>query len=236
VLLRLRGGIHPARPNDSSGSSVGALRMPRPSGYVTMGRLGLDRHDASLYVVPFAADGERPAGWVGRKELAPGGGSFDITANGEHGRLPKVSLHESGRAHARARGTRSYLGATSPLWDSEGGHVATVLTFNLDRLPALAGPPKALPHVDVLLRIDRQWTSARVAIYAYSEVRRAAEHPTYLTLTRAGLPSPLYVALGFHGDRHDADNRDPGVAVIAGWGQGYVPEAGHAPLICAATS
>jgi hypothetical protein len=161
--------------------------------------------------------------------------TFDMAANGSYGRKPKISLHQSGRAHAKAKGTPLYLGACSPLWDTEGGHIATILTFDLDSLPPFTSEPQGQPHVDALLNIDPNWTSVRVALYAFSDVSRAKRYSTYLTLVRPGLPGPLHVALGLHGDRHGPDNRDPGVVALAGWGHGELSSQSTTPVIYAGT-
>jgi hypothetical protein len=206
------------KPAQRSIPDVSSVRfvIPYEGTHRTLGRIAVDRRDASIYVAPFGSDGERCKGWVGKSRTDGTPTTIDFTKGSSYGRKPKVSLHESGVAHATAHGKPRYEASGPPLWNAKGGHVATLHSFGPGSMPTLHGDPKGPPHVDAELNVDPAWSSVRIAIYAFGNEEAAQRHGTYWTLVRPQLPGPLYVAVSLYGDA--TTTSEPGALVIAGWG------------------
>lgn len=201
-----------------------------------LARLGWTKRDASFYIIPYATRSRR--GWVGTTELAFGDSTTVDFTTGVEGAKPKVSVHESGLTHATVDGHVTPDVAGQPLHDDAGGHVATIITFNPEGLPPIA-VARGAPRADLVVTSERGtgdwWDGVRVALFVYTQPERATEKKAYITFRRPGSVPPLYVSLGVFGEQHPADNREPGVVVLAGWSPGDRGVGDPTPLVYAVT-
>ena len=98
--------------------------------------------DGSLYLVPYALNGEY---WYGEQAFTPDQGSFEIRFKKQVSAAsrPKLSLHWSGGTHIYSAGS-SKAGPTpaAPLGELRGEHVASIQFDHVDRLPIATRPTK----------------------------------------------------------------------------------------------
>lgn len=176
--------------------------------------------DASLYVLPYAQKGRFYFG--GSTIPEKGGGTFNFTK--QHvslDRIPKLSMHESGRVHIRADGTAMAGPLIVPPFHAlRGEHMATIIADTFDGLPLLDGPLRTAGSEQDLVFLIENIESGRIAIYI-----NGAE-PSFTTkrcfgifaLGHALARRPVFVGLNkiAQGPFGEPRERD-GVLVIGGW-------------------
>lgn len=175
--------------------------------------------DVSLYITPYAPlGGEGHAGMM--RVPGPGQASTWDYSRQAVGTPVRVALHESGRCHAEAGGSRSEPTWGRSLFYPDIAHIASISCFEVNGLPTV-DVPKGPPQLDVVMRhAGEEATACHVGLFVCpDEVERPWEK-FRITFERPGRERPLYLAVSARETAEAPDNRDGGVLVVAGWGPG----------------
>ncbi|KQV04422.1 MULTISPECIES: hypothetical protein [unclassified Kitasatospora] len=194
--------------------------------------------DASLYIRPFIGDSWSVKGAVAASVAADFSGEVHadrIHPNAVFGDA-KLSLHHSGQTHvyvgkstgsgARANRLPDVRGERLDL--DAGGHVATVVCFDVAGLPLLGRSPSSVPP-DVEYVVDGTWPSdaqLNLALYTGTDEQQMrakfpflAESPM-LRFDRTGMSKPLFFGARARVDPRGGGPVPPGIIVVGGWGPG----------------
>lgn len=187
--------------------------------------------DASIYIWPYGPEGGR--GYVGLHDAIPPAGSFtfDFASQGA-GMNPKLSLHQSGQVHAICAEYSTRPIFSAPLFSPAGGHIASIVCHNPEKLPDLTAQPKGLPRADVVLEMPLRFSAMHVVLFANIVESRLPKCPIQLRLVRSSMPMPLHIGIQFRGDNVASDGS--GVGVLGGWGPDASPVE-SVPLVYAIT-
>lgn len=184
-----------------------------------LARLAWSNTDASLYIAIYRSAGR--CAYFGRTTVPAAGSKWDF--NFTEGSIatsgnPKLSLHDSGQAHVAVGSARSKAIFGKRLGDGEGGHVATVQTFDTEGLPALGREPSTGRVPDLIATADEEdwWTAPRWLVLAFSDAESARKYPLRITMRRKLRPD-LHVALKPHAHAAPEATEHGGSLVIGGW-------------------
>jgi hypothetical protein len=118
--------------------------------------------DSSVYIKPQAAN---ETYWLGMESFPPGVEELEIdwTKGTSVDEVPHLSLHESGRLHARSEDKSVEAGPIQigPLRDLRGQHVASI---SIDEVHPSDKQTEEAPE-DVVVPLDSGAASGRVSIY-----------------------------------------------------------------------
>ncbi|AXI76109.1 hypothetical protein C7M71_000030 [Peterkaempfera bronchialis] len=188
--------------------------------------------DASLYIRPFLGQGWTAKGAV--TQAVPLGADMTVTADREVNAVfdeAKISLHHTGQTHVYVgpRRPRNRLPAVHglPLDDPAGGHVASIVCFDLAELPLLErGLEATTTNIDYVVPAPGQGTARlNVAIFTGTDEQKMRDRYQFLQdaqllyFEREKMDHRLYFGIrcGFF---DGPLQHTPGVTVIGGWGPG----------------
>jgi hypothetical protein len=179
------------------------------------------KRDGSLYVIPYAANGQYLFGGheFGESERSTG---FDMSgqlASDDPSILPHLSLHESGQVHAHCGAEKAGPLLVPPLADWRGEHAVSVIATRFSGLAPFAGEPSGSPaKPDLVLTAADGLESGRIALFLNGE-KPSFEGECLMTIkfVRPTLDAPLYVGLEHISQDPLGDPGDEGVLVVGGW-------------------
>ena len=182
-------------------------------------KLVLSKHDASLYVVPYAPSNRYS---VGTQSMGEGEKSvtFDVGQARDYGAAPKISFHQSGQVHANAGDSRVGPLQIPPLPDWRGEHLATVLAAHAVSLPDFRGPRRGHgAERDLVLDLRGSVESAKVVLFANGiEPQFQGPCPFQFRLAHASLTRPLFIGVLPQAQVALTDpDAGGGVVAIGGW-------------------
>ncbi len=195
------------------------LLAQRGTGLLRLCKLIFTANDASIYVVPYAANRRFFCGSqsMPEREISQTWCYVDGVSSD---REPKLSLHESGQVHVLAGDTRVGPLQTSPLASLRGQHVATVCFDRFDGLsPFQAVPASSGPERDQVIPVDAGVQSGRFALYVNGAEPSFAGGDCWftVTLTRPTLTSALYLGVKAIPQAPLGEPPRAGVTALAGW-------------------
>lgn len=188
-------------------------------------KIVFSNRDASVYLVPYAAERRYYAGSV-QVPAHEVSSMFGYRGGVELRREPKLSIHETGQVHVQANGSKLAVVNSVPLPSLRGEHMATVCLDEFDGLAPFARTPRAGgPERDFVFEASEQVASCRFALYINGADPTFAA-PCHLTfnLVRPTIVGPLYVGLRVIPQEKLGDPGRTGVTVIAGWNPFTRPE------------
>jgi hypothetical protein len=183
-------------------------------------RLAFPKSDASLYLIPY---GRQHMYLWGEGAFPEGAKNITFEYADKKGTPEKLKLtiHQSGQVHVKSLQGQDYKAGplwTKPLWEYRGEHLASISIDSLTSLPS-AGKLKPKPKSpELILRAADVGQSRRFVLYANgAEPRFVFPVKAWVRMSRAGLPSPLYIGLAALGQKGLVEGEEGGVSIICGW-------------------
>jgi hypothetical protein len=181
-------------------------------------KLAFSNSDASIYLFAFAQHGKYFYG--GRslieKQIQD---TFDYTKQLESNAVPKLSIHQSGRVHAKVEGKSIKPLWIPPLTALRGQHVATVCAESFTELPLFERDIQDSAREICFINFDKGAESGRLAIYINGTESRFVSKRCRLgiSLQPPRTLVPLHIGLAPIAQSPLGTDEKAGVTVIAGW-------------------
>lgn len=191
-------------------------------------KIAFSDSDTSIYIFPYATEGKYYYGRRGMKEV-----EFedqihftdDIFADV----VPKLSIHESGRVHIKARKDIAGPIFTAPFTEWRGQHIASVSVDNFAALPIHSKSSRdKSSEINHVIPIEGSLQSGRIVLYLAGD-RPSFEEPNcriVVTLKRPTLSHPIYLAIQPKAQDPLSDSDFGGITALAGWHPYPSPESG----------
>lgn len=182
-------------------------------------KVAFSKSDASLYLFPYAPNGKYFFGGRHMEEVEfEDKIRFADDLYSEN--VPKLSIHETGEVHIKAKGAKAGPVSISPLAKWRGQHIATIGADNFQGLSPFTGSPSSRgPEIDHVIPVDEIVENGRFVFYLAGD-RPAFEEPNcrlFVTLKRPNLPNPIYLGIQPKGQPPLSGPALSGVTAIAGW-------------------
>jgi hypothetical protein len=191
-------------------------------------KIAFSKTDASLYIFPYAPTGQYFYGGRHMEEV-----KFEdkvrFTEDVFSDQVPKLSIHETGQVHIKAKESVAGPVLISPLSDWRGQHIASV---SVDQFSSLAEFRDSIsdkgPEIDHVIPADELVKSGRLVFYLASD-RVAFEEPNcriVITIARPTIENPIYIGIKPKAQDLLSDLDFGGITVLAGWDIHPEPGAG----------
>lgn len=182
------------------------------------------RQDASLYLIPYAANGQY---YYGSNTMSGSEASvsFDCSEQFVAESVPKLSIHETGQVHVVSPNGRAGPLMIPPLADLRGQHVATVTVDSFAGLQRHEGPMRtAGAEIDFPLEFAEHSESGRLVIYVNGAEPRFVDSCHWrFDLRRENLGGTLYVGVAAKHQKVLRSGPQGGIVVLGGWNPNAKP-------------
>jgi len=191
-------------------------------------KIAFSNSDASLYFFPYAPNGRYYYGGRHMDEV-----EFEdkvtFTEDLFSDQTPKLSIHESGQVHIKAKGCIAGPMLISPLSDWRGQHIASVSIDHFSSLSEFRGSisDKGL-EIDHVIPVDEIVKSGRLVFFLAGD-RAAFEEPKCRLVVRIARPTiknPIYIGIQPKAQETLSDIDLGGITVLAGWDVATEPSEG----------
>ena len=177
------------------------------------------RRDASVYLSPYCSTGEF---FFGQSKIAErkATDTVDYRTQLSTAKPPHLSIHESGRVHARVGQETAGPLRIPALSTLRGQHLASVVVERFDAQPVYGSALRTSgAERDLVVPVEDGVRTGRFAIYANADGRQfATECGIVFTVRRKSIAGTLYLGMraiaqdpaGFDGPKH-------GLTMVSGW-------------------
>ena len=191
-------------------------------------KLAFSNTDASLYIFPYSPSSQYFYGGRHMDEI-----EFEdkvtFTEDIFSDQVPKLSIHETGQVHIKAKESIAGPVSISPLSNWKGQHIASVSIDKFSSLPEFRGSViDEGPEIDHVIPVDELVKSGRLAFYLAGD-RAAFEEPNcrmVITVARPTIENPIYIGIQPKAQDLLSDLEFGGITVLAGWDIHPEPDEG----------
>lgn len=190
-------------------------------------KVAISQNDASIYIIPYANEGKYYGGISNLPKIDLGTLQQKVDVNYTEQiadeKMPKLSIHESGQIHLDIGSKRTLPHKIPPLENIEDKHIASVSTDVIEALPIFQADIKdSSTHKDIVINVDKQIPSVRVAIYVNGISAKFKYQNAVLSVgtdVRPHLKRPISFGFQFipQGDIRVDSKGAPGIVAISGW-------------------
>lgn len=182
-------------------------------------KTAFSKADASLYIFPYAPSGQYFYGGRHMDEV-----EFEdkvrFTEDVFSDHVPKLSIHETGQVHIKAKESIAGPVSISPLSDWKGQHIASVSIDQFSSLPEFRDSVSDEgAEIDHVIPVDELVKSGRLAFYLAGD-RAAFEEPNcriVITVERPTIENPIYIGIQPKAQDLLSELDFGGITVLAGW-------------------
>jgi len=191
-------------------------------------KIAFSNSDASLYLFPYAPSGKYYYGGRHMDEV-----EFEdnvkFTDDLFSDRVPKLSIHETGQIHIKAKDYIAGPVWISPLSEWRGQHIVSVSIDNFSFLSEFCGSISSEgSEIDHVIPVDEIVKSGRLVFYLAGD-RAAFEEPNcrfVLTMARPTIENPIHIGIQPKVQDSLSDLDLGGITVLAGWDVTSEPSEG----------
>ena len=182
-------------------------------------KIAFSNSDASLYMFPYAPNGKYYYGGRHMDEV-----EFEdkvrFTDDIFSDQVPKLSIHETGQVHIKAKDSIAGPVLISHLSEWRGQHIASVSIDHFSSLSEFRGSISSEgSEIDHVIPVDEIVKSGRLVFYLAGD-RAAFKEPNcrlVLTIARPTIENPIYIGIQPKAQDSLSDLDLGGITVLAGW-------------------